>query len=232
MSFPTKGFADRDRQAAGVPSSKAPRQMVKPTIFAAALALLAIVAMLVWLATDRPSGVSSRVLAPQAFVEELRPERERCVPYQIVPPGTKAVQLTLGTFGRKVPASVSVVGRDGGRLVLSGTRRFREAQNVNIAISPAPRREQVAEICLRNTGRNTVQVAGQPGAGISIRFLGSRRDTWLKAAGAVAERFRLARVAPFGEATLWFALALSIVALALAILVVVRAGSRDAGERE
>lgn len=201
--------------------------MAKPTIFAALLALAAAVGAIAWLGQDRPDGVPSRVLAPQAFVKTVRPERERCVPYQIVPPGTKAIQLTLGTFGRPVPASVALRATGNGRDLFSGRRRFREAQNVNIPIAPVPRREEVAEICVANTGRYAFQVAGQPGVGLSVRFVGSTRSTWAGSAGAIAERFSVARVAPLGAGSLWVALALALLALALALFAIIRQGSRQ-----
>ena len=197
------------------------------TVFAVFLALVAGVAALGWLSGDQPDGVSSRVLAPQAFVKTVRPERKRCVPYQIVPPGTRAIQLTLGTFGRPVPAAVSLSGSGNGRELFTGKRNFREAQNVDIPIVPAPPREEVAEICIRNTGRYAFQVAGQPGVGLSVRFVGSSRSTWAGSAGAIAERFSVARVAPFGAGSLWVALALALLALALALFVVIRQGSRQ-----
>lgn len=201
--------------------------MTKPAIFATLLVLSAAVVAAVWLTSDRPDGVASRVIAPQAFVKTVRPDRKRCVPYQIVPPGTREIQLTLGTFGQPVTAAVELDGSAGGRVLFSGKRVFREAQDVDIPIVPSAASEQVAEICIRNTGRYAFQVAGQPGVGLSVRFVGSENRTWAASAGEIAKRFSLARVSPFGSATLWVAVTLAVLALFLAVVLVIRVGSRS-----
>jgi len=196
--------------------------MAKPILFAATLVALLALAAAIWLSTDGPDIPASPGALPQNFVAGISPTQRLCIAEQIIPPGAARIEMTLSTYGRPVVAAITVTGRAGDKLILAGSRRFREAQNVVVPVTPTANREQLATICLRNSGQAKFQIAGSPTSGPSLRYPGATQFSWTDIAGDIGERFQRVRVAPFGAATAWLALALALAAIVLAVGVVIR----------
>ncbi len=200
--------------------------MAKLTLFAASLVAVLALAAAVWLSTDGPDTPSSPGALPQNFIAGIGPGQQLCIADQIIPPGTARIEMTLSTYGRPLMAAIAVTGRAGDKLVLAGSRRFREAQNVVVPVAPTANREQLATICLSNIGHAEFQIAGSSTSGPSLRHPGATQFSWTDIAGDIGERFQRVRVAPFGAATAWLALALALAAIALGVGTVIRTARR------
>jgi len=191
--------------------------MKRLAVFSAAVAALLLTAAAIWLVSDGPDLPASSGSLPGSFVAPLPTGKRVCIPNQIIPPGASIAEMTISTYGRPVAAAVSVDGVFGGRTVLRGAKRFREAQNVEVPIAPSSSVERVVNLCIRNVGRSKLQLAGTADGGPSVRFPNATKFTWAETAGAIASRFQVARVAPFGAITVWFALALALVGAAVGV---------------
>ncbi|MEI7626272.1 MAG: hypothetical protein WCK06_09025 [Actinomycetota bacterium] len=198
------------------------KSSIKLAAFTVAILGLLVLSAGIWLGRDGPDTAASSGSLPNVFVASLAPREELCRANQIIPPGADRVEMTISTFGRPVRASALIVGSSD-QAVLRGRRSFTEGQNVDIRFAPVSASERIVDLCIRNVGRTKFQLAGTPDGGVSVRFPVATRFTWLEVGGDIARRFQLARVAPFGAATLWIALALGLAGVVVGLGAVFKA---------
>ena len=200
--------------------------MKRLVAFSALSLVLVGVAAAIWLGRDGPDRPASSGVPPESFVTTLASGARRCVPNQIIPPGATVIEMTISTYGRPVKATVGLDAAGSGSAGLRGYKRFVEAQNVAIPISPVSHAERIVNLCIRNIGKAKFQIAGTEEGGPSVRFPTADKFTWIESSGEIAARFQVARVAPFGVATVWVALALALAGLLLGLVAVFKAVRR------
>lgn len=179
-------------------------------------------AFAVWSAQAKPGRAPTSGVAPETFSTTVGPGGQACFASQLVPASAGTIQMTLGTLGKPVWAKVEVTGTSGGKRLFSGSTTFREAQDVNVPVSPVAAESSQVDLCVKNAGMHPFQIGGKPGVGVSFRYPSAMAPTWMASTGDLADRFQYGRFNPFGWATLWFALGLGLVSACGGVIVVVR----------
>lgn len=206
--------------------------MKAPTIVAIGLAACLLAIVLWALAESGPRLQGSNGVLPQIFAVSLDPGQRACAARQTVPAGARGVAVVLATYGRP-SATIGLDATAGGKKLFTGQGSFRQGEAA-VEISPAPRAVTAATLCVTNLSSGTIGLGGLSGLGsilidgkrsdsaITVLYPVSNKRSWLDQATVVAERFSHVRWAPFGAATLWFALLLALVAGGAAVVVTIR----------
>ena len=196
--------------------------------------------LLIWAVTDVMAPESRHVVRanlspPVAFVATVQGGDRACQRNELVPAGSGALRLRVGTFGRPgPPLELTIEGEDGpprrGRLAAGWPEG-----DVLIPYPEAGRDGPGTRVCVRNAGTDRVAIAGARASGAAATVVGAKpvagrmwmsylrptERTWWSETGAVASRADVARDALPGAATLWLWLAatLAVAGGALAIVV-------------
>lgn len=210
----------------------------------AALAVAAGAAAMLLDTAPRLAGPS--VVAPAQFVTELHPGSRLCQSGEALYEGTRALELTLGTYGEPGPP-VRIRASHDGRAVTQGTLDEGWAEGpIRIPLERPPSTTVAGEVCLSNEGRHRIAVAGEPadpsvglvldgtpqGARISLRSRLAGEPTLLSLADEVAERYGRGNASWLGGWTILLIVALvlgSIGAAGRAVMVTRPAQEDDEG---
>ena len=159
---------------------------------------------------------------------------------QHVPAGTGQVVVRSST-SQAGPLDVSLVR--GGRVVARGRRTAAyESGDTYVRLATPLRGASRSVVCVRNGGPKPLGLAGTPAntspkvklngkpvdALIRLEYRGADRVTWWSRIGAVARRFADGKASWVGSWTMWLAVGLSLVAIALAIVLLWRGPRRAA----
>ena len=191
-------------------------------VFAGLFSLGLFIAILAMLSGGGPGLVGSTGVPPDAFVAKVGPGQEACQGGTSLPPDASVAQAVVGADGER-RVKVSFIARGAGQVVARGVA-VASPGVVRIPVRQSSARE-IDQICLRNLGRRSVLVAGRAGgelrvggskrpeaATLSVLFVRADPPSWLSEARTIAGRFAHVRLAPFGQGTLWFGLALALLA--------------------
>jgi hypothetical protein len=202
--------------------------------------------LLIWAVIDAMGPESRHVVRanlspPVAFVATVDGGRRVCQQDELLPAGSGALRLRVGTFGRPgPPLEVTLQAGNG-----APPRRGRVAAgwvegDVVIPYPVVRIDEGAARVCVRNDGTERVVVAGSPAGPDAARIAGGKRTqgrmwlsylrpsarSWWSETGAVATRAGIARDALPGGWTLWLWLAATLVVIGGAVAIVLRAARR------
>jgi hypothetical protein len=205
-------------------------------------AVLIAAAVLAFALGDHPVVVGTDTVAPLLPAAGLKDGVNRCQPLSRVPPGaTRVAVVTSSLSGRPGQLRVSILGPDGQESA-SGTGPVGRAGFV-IHLNARTRVLHPAQICLQYSGPGEVTLAGEakrapgpqavngaPKGGVaSVVFLRPGVTSWASRRDQILQRYANSQVSPFGEWTLWFAIAAAIGAALLALFWVVFRNAPDEG---
>ena len=200
-------------------------------VFAGLFSLGLFIAILAMLSSGGPGLAGSTGVPPDAFVAKVGPGQTVCQGSASLPRDASVAQAVVGSEGTQ-RVKVSFIARGAGQVVVRGVA-VASPGVVRIPLRRSSARE-IDQVCLRNLGRRSVLFAGRAGgelrvgdskrpdaATLSVLFVRADPPSWLSEAGTIADRFAHVRLAPLGQATLWFGLALALLAWGGAVIATV-----------
>jgi hypothetical protein len=142
---------------------------VTPTRATVGAALLGIVVALVVVGSESHPQIASTDRVPNnTFVSDLASGQKICQANEIVPGGTAALRMTIGTYGKPGPRLAIAItapgsGQDGAKPRLISSARIAEGWKqgvVSLAVSRVARTHADATVCITDAGRWPVAIAG------------------------------------------------------------------------
>ena len=140
-----------------------------PVRWALAGALLAIVVALIVLLTGRQAQIAGTDRVPNyTFVTELYSGQQLCQSNEIVPAGTAALRMTIGTYGKPGPplaiaisAAPSAAPKAPLRRISTGgiAKGWRQGV-ISVPVTPVRAIHAQASVCIANRGPRPVAIAG------------------------------------------------------------------------
>jgi Predicted membrane protein (DUF2142) len=176
---------------------------------------------------DRPLLGTNRV-TPASFFAVVPPGGQACTgAAEDIPAGTGLVVVRTDR-AQQGPLGVTLVA--GGRAFAGGARHAYDAGDTDVRLGAPVRDARRAVVCVRNGGAEPLGLAGRPAGGkpearvngrpvdaqFRIEYRGANRVSWWSRAGRILDRFGDGKASFVGSWTLWLAVALVVVAIALA----------------
>jgi hypothetical protein len=203
------------------------------------LALVLLAALAISLAHSQPRLTGTNSVPLRGPVVGIRAGEQLCQPDQLLPEDSGRMRMFLSPAkaGRKPEALVTIRQKQDG-VIARTAGRYRSPGVLDASIDPPVRRTRLdADVCIRNTGRDTVVMSGilTPFGGVLLRgkkldvaltTLWFERDetSWLSQLGAVIPRVGHARIG--GSWAFWIASLLLLSALGLALTTAIRENTR------
>jgi hypothetical protein len=201
--------------------------------------------LLIWAVTDVMAPESRHVVranlsSPVAFVATVKGGERACQRNELVPAGSGALRLRIGTFGRPGPP-LEVTLQAGNAAPRRGRVAAGWVEGDLVIPYPEVRRDEGgARVCILNAGTDGVVVAGSRDGPGTARIAGGKRTqgrmwlsylrpsarSWWPETGDVATRTGIVRDALPGGWTLWLWLAATLVVIGGALAIVLRAARR------
>lgn len=185
----------------------------------------------------RMTGTNSVPLRGQGV--GLRHDEQLCQGNQLMPKDSGRMRMFGATDepGRK-PELLATIRQPRGRVLARSRSRWRDPGVLDFAIDPPVRRARVGvDVCLRNTGRETVVLTGiltQYGdvvlnrkkldVALTTLWFTPEKKTWLSELGAIIPRVGHARIG--GVWAFWVVALLFLSAIGLALTTALRANLR------
>jgi hypothetical protein len=204
----------------GEPAAR--RGAIAVVLSLAGVAVLAAVVLLAVRPATRLQGTNN--VDAQAFVAIVRGQHRFCQPDELIPAGTAAVRLRIGTYGPPGPA-LHVWFRNPGRLARIATEgRLAAGWTQGDVVVPVRtvRRATRTRFCLRAATPHRLALAGQPLPGhpaegpVRIEYLRPGRESYVSLFPDIARRFGRGKASWAGSWTLALAAVLVLSALLLA----------------
>jgi hypothetical protein len=202
--------------------------MTRRLAAAVAGAVLLLGVFLAYSVDERPTVAGSNTVAPFHAALPLPSGAVRCRGISRVPAKANRVRV-IATAVPETRGTLDVHLSDASGVIAKGVKKNLGRGALVIRLNRLTRSAHPAEICFANRGEGRIvltgedkRVKGSRGArgerqGVpSVVFLRPRLSTWGARKDLIAERFANAQPGAFGGWSLWFAVALLAVALALA----------------
>lgn len=177
---------------------------------AGVLALAGVLVVMLLQSGPRRAGTGST--ANGAFVITLQGQEQACQGTELLPAGTAALRMTIGTYGKPGPP-LEVLAKDAsGRLLTSGSLAAGWKQGiVTIPVRRVTNSAQPVTVCVTDRQRSgaliPIALAGNPGAGYAIEVAGHMTpgvrlryeymragdETWLSMLPTIAHRLTIGR---------------------------------------
>ena len=203
------------------------------------LALVLLVALVISLAHTQPRLTGTNSVPLRGPVVGLRAGEQLCQPGQLLPEDSGRMRMFLSPAkaGPKPETLVTIRQKQDGVIVRTAGR-YRSPGVLDASIDPPVRRTRLdADVCIRNTGRDTVVMSGilTPFGGVMLRgkkldvalttlWFEPKETAWPAQLGAVIPRVGNARIG--GSWAFWIASLLLLSALALALTTAIRENTR------
>jgi hypothetical protein len=222
-----------------------------PARWALAGALLAIVVALIVLLTGRQAQIASTDRVPNyTFVTELYSGQQLCQANEIVPAGTAALRMTIGTYGKPGPPLAIAISAPASyarkapmrRISTGGIAKGWRQGVISMPVTRVTRIHAEANVCIANRGPWPVAIAGTtPPANyyvadsvdgnalsseVRIDYMFAGRPSWFAMLSTIAERMTLGKGSYIGWMG-WIAPLLLMLAL---VIVLVRVLLREEGD--
>jgi hypothetical protein len=183
------------------------------------VALLAGVAIVLSQSGHELTG--SNLVHRDEFVAVVPGGGKSCQTAVNVPAGTGRLGLEVGTYGRPGPPLLITVGTRGqaSQLRAELAPGWREGR-VTVPVQPTLARPAAGRLCIHNRGRSPIALSGAQGTP-SVYYEAPHATSWWSRFGDLA-----GRAGYLGSWALWVAVALSVAAVVLAVVVLLR-GSRE-----
>jgi hypothetical protein len=196
--------------------------------------ILAVFAVLLLHRDQRRSG--SDLTPNGAFIARLSAGQEACQGQELLPAGTAAMRITIGTYGKPgPPVRITATNARGELLASGGLRTWRQGV-VTIPVTHVSKAAEGLRVCLRNDGPQRVTLAGtfpDPGyrldvAGNTIEgrlrydYMRLGRESWLELLPTLAYRSTLGKSDLIRHWAWIGALVLMLLAVALAAVTLLR----------
>lgn len=200
----------------------------------AVLALVLLVAFGSVLARGEPHLTGTNSVPLKTPVVGVRGGEQLCQPGQLMPKDSARLRIHLAPQGKRDPQTLVTIRQAQDGVVARVPGRYDHIGFIDAAIDPPVRHSRVdAEVCVRNTGKQTVALSGILTPFGNARLNGKQLDlaltmlwyaqddpSWFEQIGAIAPRVGNARIG--GTWAFWIAALLALSALALALALVIR----------
>ena len=202
------------------------------------LAVVLLVALGTVLAHSEPrlTGTNSVPLRGQGV--GLRPGEQLCQPGQLLPAGSGRMRMFGATDKPgQTPETLVTIRRRGDGVIARAPGRWRDPGLLDVTIDPPVRRTVDAEVCVRNTGSDTLVLTGilteygnlvlngkKLDAALTTLWYAPDDESWFSELGAVIPRVGHARLG--GTWAFWAAALLLLAAIGLALTTTVRESLR------
>jgi hypothetical protein len=203
------------------------------TVLAGGLAIV-LAAVAVLLSDRQPRMAGSNLVPDFGLLPELPAGKRLCQTEELVPAGAATVRVRIAAS--RAPGLLDLNVEAGGNRVTRGRVATTPGdQFLTVPIEPVARTTDGARLCITNRGASPVALAGsdriQPPAKadggslpgrVRVDYFRPGRESWWALIGTVVHRFGYGRADLLGSWTLFLALGLTMCAIAVAAVAVLR----------